>query len=46
MRDIKQNNWKKNKTPKISRRKEIINVRAEINTKEMKETVVNGRESE
>ena len=28
------------KTPKISRRKEIINIRAEINEKEMKETKV------
>ena len=28
------------KTPKISRRKEIINIRAEINEKEMKETIV------
>ena len=28
------------KPPKISRRKEIINIRAEINEKEMKETIV------
>ena len=28
------------KTPKISRRKEIINIRAEINEKEMKETIL------
>ena len=28
------------KTPKISRRKEIIKIRAEINEKEMKETIV------
>ena len=34
------NSWKKNKTPKISRRKEIINIRAEISGKEMKETIV------
>ena len=30
-----------NKTPKISRRKEIIKIRAEINEKEMKETIIN-----
>ena len=29
-----------NKTPKISRRKEIIKIRAEITEKEMKETIV------
>ena len=28
------------KTPKISRRKEIIKIQAEINEKEMKETIV------
>ena len=36
-------NWKKNnnnKNPKISRRKEIIKMQAEISEKEMKETVV------
>ena len=35
-------NWKKNNTPpkKISRRKEIIKIQAEINEKEVKETVV------
>ena len=32
---------KRTKTPKISRRKEIIKIRAEINEKEMKETIVN-----
>ena len=31
---------KRTKTPKISRRKEIINIRAEISEKEMKETIV------
>ena len=30
---------KEPKTPKVSRRKEIINVRAEINEKEMKDTI-------
>ena len=39
---LHQNNWKrKNKIPhKISRRKEIIKIQAEINEKEMKETIV------
>ena len=32
---------KKKKNPKISRRKEIIKIQAEINKKEMKETIVN-----
>ena len=34
--------WKKKnkKTPKISRRKEIIKIQAEINEKEMKETIL------
>ena len=31
---------KRTKTPKISRRQEIIKIRAEINEKEMKETIV------
>ena len=31
---------KEQKTPKISRRKEIIKIQAEINEKEMKETIV------
>ena len=31
---------KRTKNPKISRRKEIIKIRAEINEKEMKETIV------
>ena len=31
---------KKKKNPKISRRKEIIKIQAEINEKEMKETIV------
>ena len=39
------NNNNKNKqtkkTPKVSRRKEIIKIRAEINEKEMKETIAN-----
>ena len=36
-----ETDWKREqKTPKISRRKEIINIRAEINEKEMKETIV------
>ena len=30
---------KEQKTPKVSRRKEIIKIRSEINEKEMKETV-------
>ena len=36
------NNWKieEQKNPKISRRKEIIKIGAEINEKEMKETIV------
>ena len=37
------NNWKKKNTPHrhhISRRKEIIKIQAEINEKEMKETIV------
>ena len=32
---------KEQKTPKVSRKKEIINFRSEINEKEMKETIVN-----
>ena len=32
---------KEQKTPKISRRKEIIKIQAEINEKQMKETIVN-----
>ena len=36
-----ENNWKKKKkSTKISRRKEIIKIQAEINEKEMKETIV------
>ncbi|MCH3812474.1 hypothetical protein LZB82_08985, partial [Campylobacter jejuni] len=31
---------KRTKNPKVSRRKEIIKIRAEINEKEMKETIV------
>ena len=30
---------KNNKTPKVSRRKEIIKIRSEINEKELKETI-------
>ena len=32
---------RRTKNPKISKRKEIIKIRAEINEKEMKETIVN-----
>ena len=31
---------KKTKPPKVSRRKEIVKIRAEINEKEMKETII------
>ena len=31
---------KEQQRPKVSRRKEIINIRAEINEKEMKETII------
>ena len=37
---LKQLEKEEQKTTKISRRKEIIKIRAEINEKEMKETVV------
>ena len=37
---LKQLEKEEQKTPKISRRKEIIKIQAEINEKEMKETVV------
>ena len=37
---VKQLEKEEQKTPKISRRKEIIKIRAEINEKEMKETLV------
>ena len=37
---LKQLEKKEEKTPKISRRKEIIKIQAEINEKEMKETIV------
>ena len=37
---LKQWGKEEQKTPKISRRKEIIKIRAEINEKEMKETIV------
>ena len=37
---LKQLEKEEQKTPKISRRKEIIKIRAEINEKEMKETIV------
>ena len=36
----KQLGKEEQKTPKISRRKEIIKIRAEINEQEMKETIV------
>ena len=35
----KQLEKEEQKTPKVSRRKEIINIRTEINEKEMKETI-------
>ena len=38
---LKQRVKEEQKNPKISRRKEIINIQAEINEKEMKETIVN-----
>ena len=37
---LKQVEKEEQKTPKISRRKEITKIRAEINEKEMKETIV------
>ena len=37
---LKQLDKEKQKIPKISRRKEIINIQAEINEEEMKETIV------
>ena len=37
---LKQLDKEKQKIPKISRRKEIINIQAEINENEMKETIV------
>ena len=37
---LKQLEKEEQKNPKISRRKEIIRIRAEINEKEMKETIV------
>ena len=40
MLHVKQLEKQEQKTPKISRRKEIINIWAEINEKEMKETIV------
>ena len=36
---LKQLEKEEQKTPKVSRRKEIINIRSEINEKEMKETI-------
>ena len=38
---LKQLETEEQKTPKVSRRKEIIKIRSEINKKEMKETVAN-----
>ena len=38
---LKQLEKEEQKAPKISRRKEIIKIQAEINKKEMKETIVN-----
>ena len=38
---LKTTEIRRTKTPKISRRKEIIKIRAEITEKEMKETIVN-----
>ena len=37
---LKQLEKEEQKDPKISKRKEIVNIRAEINEKEMKETIV------
>ena len=37
---LKQLEKEKQKNPKVSRRKEIIKIRSEINEKEMKETIV------
>ena len=37
---LKQLEKEQQQRPKVSRRKEIINIRAEINEKEMKETIV------
>ena len=39
MLQIKQLEKEKQKRPNVSRRKEIINIRSEINEKEMKETI-------
>ena len=39
-RDANLNNWKKRKRKKISRRKEIIKIQAEIRENEMTETIV------
>ena len=36
---LKQLEKEEQKTPEVSRRKEIINIRSEINEKEMKETI-------
>ena len=36
---LKQLEKEEQKKPKVSRRKEIINIRSEINEKEMKETI-------
>ena len=38
---LKQLEKEEQKNPKVSRRKEIINIRSEINEKEMKETIAN-----
>ena len=38
---LKQLEKEEQKNPKVSRRKEIINIRAEINEKEMKEAIAN-----
>ena len=40
MLHLKLQEKEEEKTPKISRRKEIIKIQAEINEKEMKETIV------
>ena len=39
LKQLEKEEQKKN-TPKISRKKEIVNIQAEINEKEMKETIV------
>ena len=42
---LKQSEKEEQKTPKVSRRKEIINIRSEINEKEMKEMIAKVNET-